>query len=112
MNNIKCIHVGFLTGNLIQENGIDEGASARKYAEMIENALRKSFKNCEIEIDWQNASGALPEPLRTRITTMDNEIFFDNGVDPWHSVIQDVEEICGRVWQDGGWIVEETEDES
>lgn len=112
-----AISTGFLAGNLFgdmtwAEKPVDEDESAHKYAEMIEDALKRSFPGATVEVQYQlNASGALPVTLETSVTTPDGGIYRAGDFGEAAMEAERVDTICGEVWEAWDWVVYE-EDQS
>lgn len=105
MARIEKITTGFLSGNLFQEAGYDEIASADNYQAALIAALEAEFPDAAIEVRYQRASGALPSPLKTAIE------FADNAGD-WQDeqrAQEQVEAIQQQVFEQFDWAVEATE---
>ncbi len=108
------ITTGFLAGNLFAESS-DEGgtydvsASAKRYAEMCQEALEKEFPGAEIEIEYQlDASGATPIPLQTCITCITapgGPVSTQYG--EGKEIADQVYETKEQVWQSWEWVVYE-----
>jgi hypothetical protein len=103
------ITTGSLAGNLFAESS-DEGgtydvnASAKRYAEMCQEALEKEFPGAEIEIEYQlDASGATPIPLQTCITAPGGPVSTQYG--EGKEIADQVYETKEQVWQSWEWVV-------
>lgn len=94
------ITTGFLTGNLLSNAGpgIDRETSARRFAERLARALSESFPGAEVRVDWRDASGFLPPEFWTAV-----------NFDPGHELVDEVNEVIGKVIQEGGYCVREEE---
>lgn len=110
------IITGFLAGNLFAESS-DEGgtydvnASAKRYAEMCQEALEKEFPGAEIEIEYQlDASGATPIPLLTCITAPGGPVSTQYG--EGKEIADQVYETKEQVWQSWEWVVYEENEEA
>lgn len=66
---ITHVNVQLLTGNLFDgwpdTTGVDEAASARRYADMLTARLCAAFPSAEIDVDVQHASGYERAPYVT-----------------------------------------------
>ena len=106
---ITSIQTGFLTGNLEpqtpeESEKINWDESIRKYADLCEKALKKAYPKAEITIDWQHAVGVTPASLETLV---ENDRGHDYNVasDSLAHDAENVECICGEVWQEWKWVV-------
>lgn len=90
----RQISTGFLTGNIIPNDGneYDETALANDYRNRLAAALSAEFPGDMITVDYQRASGSIPEPLRTNI---DGETDSDEA--------QRVDDIADDVYEQTNW---------
>lgn len=104
---IKSITTGFLSGNLTSESNIDLVATSKKYAAACEAALQEKFPDAEINVDWQEAYGALPATLKTRVEIEDGDYRDEEDA------IRDVDDICSNIFEKGDfWVENQAEEEN
>jgi hypothetical protein len=112
------ITTGFLAGDLFAESS-DEGgtydvnASAKRYAEMCQEALEGEFPSAKVGVEYQlNASGATPIPLQTHIITPDGMVLSSPFYGESREIADRVYEITKRIWQSWKWVVYEENEEA
>ena len=89
------ITTGFLTGNLItDDNGLDIAATAACYARLLTDAIQAAYPDADVDVDWQDAYGELPYPLKTQV---------DGDTD--HEDCQSIDEIAEEVFSAGEFYV-------
>lgn len=65
---IMQISTGFLTGNLLPEtDGLDVSATIDRYADLLKTAIESAYPDADVSVDWQDAYGELPAPLKTQV---------------------------------------------
>lgn len=106
MATVTKISTGFLSGNLFNDTGYDEAASADNYAHLLRNALEDAFPDAEISVVYQRASGELPYACKTQV------YFYTDTPDHQEEkrIIETVEQIMGDVYERfDEWAIKETE---
>jgi hypothetical protein len=106
--NIVAVSTGFLTGNLFHGwDGMDEidaAASVQQYAALLDERLCAAYPGAEITVDWQDAEGTLPFPLKTRVW-YDDGTDADSAIDLHHDA-EDVDELARQVYEDyDAWVI-------
>lgn len=107
------ITTGFVAGDLFAESG-DEGgtydvsASAKRYAEMFQEALEREFPGAEIEIEYKlDFCGATPIYITA---PGDRPLWAEH--DEGKEIADWVYEIKQQVWQSWEWVVYEGNEEN
>jgi len=96
------IITGFLTGNLLNDTtNIDIDASAKRYAELLHDAIASEFPQADIIIRWQSGEGSIPYDLQTAIY-FSPDCCYDDAVE---NITEHVNWIADKVWQSFEWII-------
>jgi hypothetical protein len=91
------ITTGFLTGNLTADSSVDLNASAAEYARQLTAAIQSAFPDAEVSVDYQDASGELPYPLKTQV---------DGDTDALDCAA--VDQIAGDLFESGSFWVNDS----
>ena len=86
------ITTGFLSGNLATDFE-PTNEQIQQYARMVREEIARCYPGAEVEVDWQDASGALPEPLRTYVDIGVDEVIDEDAIE------REVFEIRNSVWE-------------
>jgi hypothetical protein len=94
------ISTGFLVGNLLPESdGLDIDATVSAYADQLTAEIQAEFPEAEISVDWENAFGELPGPLKT-VVCGDHLEFSEI-----EEIERTVDEIAERVFERGEFYI-------
>jgi len=99
------IGTGFLEGNLFggHEEGIDEAASAARYAELLTAALREAYPGADITVPREGGSGVEGFGLRTYAYSPQN----GDERDPREELIEvAIDDIVAAVYEGFEWVVD------
>ena len=105
MAQVTKIHTGFLSGNLFQDPGYDEVASADNYAALLHTVLTDAYPDVEIEVVYQRASGATPYDCKTQIYFENDETDDEEEA----RILTHLDQLAGDIYTDRfhDWAVEE-----
>jgi len=99
---VTRIRFGFLDGNLLggdrDLDGLDQAASVKAYAEIMEERLRETFPGVEVEVVHQNASGSIPFGCHT--------VADDEDGNECQATEATIHAIAEEVFESGSWVVE------
>lgn len=100
------ITTGFLNGNLfdgMEVEGVDEEASAARYAELLEADIRADYPGAEVKVRRQDGVGSEPYPHETRVFDPGDDEMGRSRVEEQH-----VDNIAGHLWENfDRWIIEQ-----